>query len=38
MMKNNFQWYTYDTEKIVEEFKSNLKSGLSRDETLKSAE
>jgi len=32
-MKNNFQWYTYDAKKIVENFKSNIKSGLTTDET-----
>jgi len=37
-MKNNSEWYTYDSKNIVEEFKSNLKSGLSTNEIQKRAE
>ena len=31
-MKNNLPWHTYDVVKILEEFKSTLKSGLSNDD------
>ena len=37
ILKNNSQWHVYNEVDIVDEFKSNVNTGLSMDETLKRA-